>query len=214
MIALTVKVILMTNMDLKNESFAVNYYNMIQLIYATNLSGCIGISNNAHPAGTLPWFDRQKADMKYFMETTKNSIVIMGRSTWESLKKPLSGRTNIVISSTLPDDPRDNVFICQSPTHALELAKNIRGDSDKEIFFIGGKSIYEFALGVVDRIHRTLIQYQGTTIDGSSSTNNVYWDGILQLKILYEFENISSTEFPADSLNQYGYHIGIWDRKK
>jgi dihydrofolate reductase len=62
----------------------------LSLIVAKAANGCIGRDNK------LPWY--LPGDLKYFKQATFGKPIIMGRKTWESLKGPLPGRANIVIS--------------------------------------------------------------------------------------------------------------------
>lgn len=87
------------------------------------------------------------ADMKFFRETTKDSVVIMGRRTLESFpgKKPLKNRINIMLTSH-SDYEADGVFICHTINDAVRLANKYK----KEIFIIGGDMIYREFLPYCD----------------------------------------------------------------
>ena len=111
------------------------------------------VPGKGYPIGsnnTIPWHN--SSDLKWFKETTMEHPVIMGRKTFESIGKPLPGRTNIVVSRS-KDLWQDKVGIrvCDSLESAIEFAKTI----DKEIFIIGGASIYKYALdhNLVDRLY-------------------------------------------------------------
>ncbi len=90
-------------------------------------------------------------DMKFFRETTKNSIVVMGRKTWDSFpKKPLPDRENCVISHTVTALEGARVF--SSVEDFLKYAQ------DKEkIFVIGGGEIYRQLLPYCDEAFITRI---------------------------------------------------------
>lgn len=98
-----------------------------------------------------------KPDLKYFKRVTKNHIVIMGRKTFLSLPNgPLPHRDNIVI--TRDDDfSHEGTSIAKSIEESIEIAKNIKGDSDKEIFVIGGASIYNQFMPLADKLYITHI---------------------------------------------------------
>ncbi len=108
-------------------------------------------------AGGIPW--SIPADMKRFRELTMGHAVIMGRRTWESLPpnvRPLKGRRNIVVSSTLTFDdltdwrlPPAQVF--RSLGSAIFAARH----TDAEPFVIGGAGLYEEALPIATRIYLT-----------------------------------------------------------
>ena len=108
-----------------------------------------GIGKNNELLANIP------EDMKHFREVTKDSIVIMGRKTFESLKvKPLPNRVNIVISRSFA---HEGVLVCDSIESAIKKAKEISLAEDKNIFIIGGASVYEATLPLVDRLYITRI---------------------------------------------------------
>jgi len=93
--------------------------------------------------GHLIW--RIGNDMANFKRQTLNNVVIMGRKTFESLPNgaPLKDRVNIIITSNEEygvDAKFDNVYIVHSVEDAIELCDAFF--SDKEVFVIGGESIY------------------------------------------------------------------------
>lgn len=95
-------------------------------------------------------------DLKRFKAVTMLHPVIMGRLTWESIPekyRPLIGRTNIVISSN-KDYKSKGAIIVSSIDDAIQKA--IEYDK-KEIFIIGGSSIYEQTLDIINRIYLTKI---------------------------------------------------------
>ena len=98
--------------------------------------------NGAYPIGKkggMPW--ECKEDLQWFKEVTMGYPVIMGRRTFESIKKPLIGRLNIVISKTNYEN-FDNVYYVKSVEEAIEVAK----EKSEKAFIIGGGSIYNYVL--------------------------------------------------------------------
>lgn len=93
-------------------------------------------------------------DMKFFRETTKDSVVIMGRKTLESFpgKKPLKNRVNIVLTTHM-DYQAEGAIICHSVNDAVRLAKREK----KNIFVIGGSMIYEELLPYCKKIYVTKV---------------------------------------------------------
>lgn len=91
---------------------------------------------------------RLPLDMKFFRETTTDSVVIMGRKTLESFpgKKPLPKRVNIVITRN-PDFEAENVITASSPEDAAKISTAY---PDKKVFVIGGGNIYEQMLPFCD----------------------------------------------------------------
>jgi len=103
--------------------------------------------------GAIPW--RQKSDMARFKALTIGKPVIMGRKTFESLRRPLPGRTNIVIT-------RDTAYRAAGAvvtTSAADAEAVARGDalrrSVTEIAVIGGAEIYRQWLDRADRLEIT-----------------------------------------------------------
>ena len=106
----------------------------VSLIVAVADNGVIGAGNE------IPW--KCSSDMKFFRKTTMGKPVIMGRKTWESLKQPLKGRDNIVISQN-PDFEAIGATRVTSIDRALDLAhRSLRKNNVDEIMVIGGGAIY------------------------------------------------------------------------
>ena len=122
------------------------------------------IPNKGYPIGrgnSIPWHN--KADMKWFKETTMGHIVIMGRKTYESIGGPLKGRYNIVITSNRDlASKADNLAFQPSLDDAIDHAMEIYDDKNCEIFIIGGESIYNEALQnkVADRLYIDFLDEQ------------------------------------------------------
>src|SRR6185312_373160 len=90
--------------------------------------------------GGLPW--RLKTDLANFRAMTMGKPVIMGRKTWESLpKKPLVGRTNIVLSRDGSFEPQ-GALVCEDFSEAVQIAREqAQEDGRDEICVIGGASL-------------------------------------------------------------------------
>lgn len=127
----------------------------ITMIAATDRQGGIGFEN------TMPWQIRE--DFSHFKAMTMGHPVIMGRKTYESLPldkesgiRLLPGRTNVVVS-------RDPEFRANLPTHPLLIASDsldtaIANAGEQQIFIIGGQSIYEQAMSLVDDVLLTWVE--------------------------------------------------------
>lgn len=115
----------------------------ISIIAAKDKNNVIGIDNG------LPWFIPE--DMKKFKQLTMNNTVIMGRKTYQSIGKSLSGRVNIVISKFYSKvNLTDSIHVCTTLDNALELASYFARVSDqgnnKKAFIIGGSQLYNEAI--------------------------------------------------------------------
>ncbi len=104
--------------------------------------------------GTLPW--RLKSDLAIFRAATMGKPVIMGRKTWESLpKKPLVGRTNIVLSRDGSFEPPGAV-VCEEFSEAVSIGREqAQEDGAGEVCVIGGASLFALALPKAGRLYLT-----------------------------------------------------------
>ena len=104
--------------------------------------------------GGLPW--RLKTDLANFRAVTMGKPVIMGRKTWESLpKRPLVGRTNIVLSKDGSFEPAGAV-VCDDFAEAVSIAREqAEEDGAREVCVIGGASLFELALQRAARVYLT-----------------------------------------------------------
>ena len=119
----------------------------VVLIVAVADNGVIGAN------GTIPW--RLKSDLLRFKSMTMGKPVVMGRKTYLSIGKPLSGRSNIVVSRDSNFAP-EGVVVARSIDAALNAA---RADAQKrgadEIVVIGGTDIFVQILPFADRMEIT-----------------------------------------------------------
>lgn len=119
----------------------------IVLVAAVADNGVIGAGN------TIPW--RLKSDMQRLKAITMNKPVVMGRKTFASLKRPLPGRTNIVVTRDAGFES-PGIVVATSFEAALGLARADalqRGAS--EIAVLGGAEIYAHFLELADRLEIT-----------------------------------------------------------
>jgi dihydrofolate reductase len=112
------------------------------LIAAVSKNNVIG--NDAK----IPW--RSKEELTHFKNTTLGSAVIMGRKTWESIKKPLAGRLNIIITSNEKYSvPFHEAIIFFSIKQAIEF---LRTSIYEKVFIIGGREVFDKVIDDVDEI--------------------------------------------------------------
>ena len=110
------------------------------LIAAVGNNGVIGRDNE------LPW--RIREDLRRFKQLTLGHTLVMGRKTYDSIGRPLPGRTTVVVTRQ-PDWSAAGVLVAHSLDDALELA----GSND--VYVAGGGQIYRQALPVADRLELT-----------------------------------------------------------
>ena len=116
----------------------------ISIVVATDRRGHIGWR------GRLPW--DLPADRRRFRELTMGHVVVMGRKTFESIGRPLEGRTNVVLTRRR-DYTAPGCVVLHSPR---EVAGLYRG---REVFVIGGEEVFTAFLPMVERIYLTLIYH-------------------------------------------------------
>lgn len=93
-------------------------------------------------------------ELPRFKKITMGHPIIMGRKTFESIGRPLPGRSNIVITRDT-SFVRDGIIVCSSVEQAIDKAKECEGSD--ELFIIGGGQIYEQSLKYTDRLYLTLV---------------------------------------------------------
>ena len=125
-------------------------------IVAVSKNNVIGLKNK------LPWHIPE--DLKYFYNTTKNKVLIMGRKTFQSMGKALPNRFNVVLTKNT-DFRKKEIVVFPSFEEALEHCRQsaILEKYGREIFITGGGEIYKQTLPLVDRLYVTRIhkEYEG-----------------------------------------------------
>ncbi len=162
---------------------------ILSLIVAVSSNNVIGKENK------LPW--HLPNDLKYFKNTTWAMPIIMGRKTYESIGKPLPGRTNIVISRNT-DWKAAGVETVQSLDQAIEFCNQLQV---KELFIIGGAEIFNTSLPLAKRIYLTRIHQD---FDGDVFFPNVNEDN---------WKMISKRDCQPDEKNAYSHSFQVWERK-
>lgn len=145
--------------------------------------------------GGMPW--HLPADLKFFKSVTMGKPLIMGRATWESIGKPLPGRTNIVVT-TNPAYQAPGCRVAGSIDEALAIARE--GNSE-EVMIIGGGRIYEQTLDRADRIYLTRI--------GAHLVGDTYFPVFDR----DEWQEVSREQHAADGDNPFELTFLILDRK-
>lgn len=115
------------------------------LVVAVGTNGVIGRD------GGLPW--ERTGDLAHFKRLTMGHVLVMGRHTYESIGRPLPGRTTVVVSRTPGWTGGEGVLVCPDLAAALDRAAAL----DPEVFVVGGGQLYEAALPVADRLVLTRV---------------------------------------------------------
>jgi len=111
----------------------------------------IGKNRELGKNGKLIWNIAE--DMKHFKEITSGHAVIMGRKTYESIGRPLSNRTNIIITRN-SDFTAQGCIVVQSIDEAISEAKKY---DTQEVFIIGGGEIYKQAINLTNKLYLTIV---------------------------------------------------------
>lgn len=145
-------------------------------------SQIIGIDNK------LPWKIAQ--ELQYFKQVTMGKVMIMGKNTFASLNmRPLPGRDTIVISKELKLTPMlERVEIAASIEQALDLASK---SNSQEIMIVGGSSIYQQFLPLVNKLYLSIIHKEYT---GDSYFPAIDWSQ-WQLAEEKEFQEFTAKVF-------------------
>lgn len=142
--------------------------------------------------GDLPW--RLSSDLKRFKRLTMGHSIVMGRKTWESIGRPLPGRTMIVVTRRV-DYTADDVVVVPNLETAFEVAMD-----DEEVFVIGGGDIYRQAIDLVDRLYLTMVHAK---VEGDTSFPELDHN---------RWRLIESSRHPADAKNDYDHSFLIYQR--
>ena len=140
-------------------------------------------------------------DLKTFKMITLNSVVIMGRSTYESLpKRPLPNRLNIVITSNKDYKVEDGVIVVHSIEECIELC-NSGKFGDVEFFVIGGGKIYQqfIDLDVIDKMYITEVT--------DNKNGDVYFPNVLMDSDKWRIFYQSDTFYDKPSGLKYFFRI-------
>ncbi len=123
----------------------------ISLIVAMASNRAIGLNNQ------IPW--HLSADLKKFKKITMGAPILMGRKTYESIGRPLPGRSNIIISRN-PEYRQADCLVFNDIEQALESCRD-----REEVFVIGGSDFYRSMLAVADTLYLTQIhrEFPGDT---------------------------------------------------
>lgn len=127
---------------------------MVSIIVAMDQNGLIGSNNSKNG---IPWSNKE--DLQHFKETTVGQTILMGRTTYEKIGKPLPNRKTIVLSSMTMDDPR--VEVCHNLEELLEKYKT----SKDTLYICGGSSVYKQAMEYANELIISTIpgEYNGNS---------------------------------------------------
>ncbi len=163
---------------------------IISLIAAVGKNGIIG------DHGKIPW--HLPADFKRFKEITMGHPVIMGRKTYESIGKPLPGRTNIIVT-------RQKKYVVPECTIAGTLKEAFdaaRTSGAEEVFVMGGAEIYREAMPFAEKLYLTKV--------GGDFEGDVFFPEVNSI----EWKEVSAEKGAIDGKNKYPHVFYVFERKR
>jgi dihydrofolate reductase len=156
----------------------------VVLVVARARNGVIGLNNQ------LPW--HLPEDLKHFKNTTMGRHVLMGRSTYESIGRPLPGRTILVLT-------RNTAWQAHGvhPVYSIKQAQEMAGDAP--LMIAGGAQIYRLALPIATHAVITQVDLAPDGDAWFSELDNNQWE--------------KTAGLPQQSSNGTRFEIEHWERK-
>ncbi len=162
----------------------------ISIIVAIAENNAIGKDNK------LLWHIRD--DLKLFKRTTLGHVIVMGRKSYESIGRPLPGRTNVVVTRNEHYRP-DGVEVFSSLKSVFEHFSK----TEKEIFVIGGGEIYRQTLETAHILH---ISHVETRVeDADTYFPEVNWE---------DWEMTDEEKYEKDERNDFPFIYKVYNRKQ
>lgn len=161
----------------------------LSLIAALATNNVIGRDNQ------VPW--HLSTDLKRFKSLTMGHHLIMGRKTYESVGRPLPGRTNVVITRRT-DYAAEGVVVVNTLEDAIRIAADA---GESEAFIAGGAEIYTQAIHRADRMYLTRVH-----ADVEGDTVFPDFDDVSEWRL------IDSEHCEADEKNEYPFSFLTYER--
>lgn len=114
----------------------------VTLVAAVARNGVIGDTRPGHP--DIPW--RLPGEQAQFKELTLGHVLLMGRATFETIGRPLPGRTTVVLTRDRDWRAPEGVLVAHTLEESLVLADGLPG----EVMVVGGAQVYAAAMAVAD----------------------------------------------------------------
>jgi dihydrofolate reductase len=144
--------------------------------------------------GAIPW--HLPDELKWFKGLTMGHHIIMGRKTWESIGRPLPGRTSVVVT-------RQRGYSAPGAVVANSLDDAIKAcGADSEIFVIGGAELIERSLPLAGRLYLTTVEAE---IPG---------DTVMPEVDFADWREVSSALHPVDARHPYSFRCAVYERNR
>ena len=159
----------------------------MSMIVAMSKNGVIGVDN------TLPWHLRD--DLQSFKRVTQGKPIIMGRKTYDSIGRPLPGRSNIILSRQT-DLVVEGCHTVSTIEEAIDTAVTVCGQTSiEEYFVIGGAEVYGLCMPLVQRLYITIVD---VTLEGDAWLPCIDWS---------EWQVLDSQRVQKDDQNDWDFEI-------
>ncbi len=160
----------------------------IVAIWAEDENHLIGVNDG------LPW--RLPKELKHFKETTMGQALLMGRVTFDGMKRRiLPGRETLILTRDKAFEA-DGVTVVHDMDQVFEWFKN----HDKALYVVGGASIYKAFLPYCDEIIKT-------TVHGEFDGDTYFPDVDLE-----QFTKVSESFYEKDDKNAYDFTITVFEK--
>lgn len=160
----------------------------VSIIAAMAANRVIGQGNR------LPW--HLPEDLQHFKALTMGHHIVMGRKTYDSIGRPLPGRTTVIVTRR-PDYTAPDCIAVNSIDAALSVCHG-----DPEVFFVGGAEIYAQALPIADRLYLTEIKR-----DFPGDAHFPPFDA-------GQWQEVSRERHVKENGEPFEYHFVVYDRKR
>lgn len=158
-------------------------------IWAEDENGLIGAD------GRLPW--HLPKELKHFKKTTTGHALLMGRVTFDGMKRRVLPHRETIILTRDQGFQAEGVKALNSPEEVLAWFNS----QDKNLYVVGGASIYKVFENYYDELIRTKVH--GRFL-GDTYFPDFNWSG---------FKQTASTDFDSDDKNAYPFTITVWQKK-
>lgn len=164
-----------------------------------SLIACIDKNNSIGYKGSL--LTKPPLDFKHFKSLTENNFVVFGRDTFLEIGKPLSNRTNIVLSRNSNIKLPSGVFHYTSAQDILFEYENY-AEKDIKLSICGGEKVYEEFLPYADNIELTIVDHEFE-----------YADRHFPQFSLDDWKVVENIKNAADESYPYDYYFVTYERK-
>ncbi len=163
------------------------------------LVAAVGENNVIGRYGQLPW--RLKSDLKHFRELTMGKPVVMGRKTYESIGKPLPGRTNIVLTRDLSLQVPGGVLAGSLDAALAYARKDAAQRGVDEIMVIGGGDVFADTLPLADRLDITHVH--------AAPDGDAFFPPIDSA----DWREVARKDYPAGPDDEVGFTVAAYLRR-